>query len=239
MFVVVYDKVMGCRWYNTQTGQIGGQWGASGNATIATSFLVRHAFLARSGNYVRILTDTPAWYVWDLATLSVTACMNGSGMDCSGYGVVGYNTYVNSPSALDDMQTVKRSLSDLSRITSLYYPLPSPSNWGQEHHFTWSNVDVNDSTPVCGSMHSYDGDTTISQPFAGEIFCVETDGATSTVWRFAHHRAVYVAPHFQTQPLGSISMDGRFFLFTSTWDGQLGTGTDGTPRSDVFVAKLD
>src|ERR1700722_6461364 len=30
MFVIVYDKKLGCRWYNTQTGQIGGQWGPSG-----------------------------------------------------------------------------------------------------------------------------------------------------------------------------------------------------------------
>ncbi len=35
MFVIVYDKSLGCRWYNTQTGQIGGTWGASGMATIA------------------------------------------------------------------------------------------------------------------------------------------------------------------------------------------------------------
>jgi hypothetical protein len=25
MFVIVYDKTFGCRWYNTQSGQIGGQ----------------------------------------------------------------------------------------------------------------------------------------------------------------------------------------------------------------------
>jgi hypothetical protein len=34
-------------------------------------------------------------------------------------------------------------------------------------------------------------------------------------------------------------LDGRFMLFTSDWDAQLGTGTDGTPRSDVFIVKLE
>jgi hypothetical protein len=239
MFVVVYDKALGCRWYNTQTGQIGGEWGTAGLATIGTSFLVRHSYLTRSGNYVRILTDTPAWYVWDLATLNVTVCQDFTGLLCGGYGVTGFNSYVNSPAALDDMQVVKRPFSDISQITSLVYPLPSPANWGQEHHFTWSNVDANDNAPVCLSTYSYDGDTTIDEPFSGEILCVETDGLASTVWRFAHNRATLVRPYFQTQPLGSVSMDGRFFLFTSTWDAQLGLAPDGTPRSDVFIVRLD
>jgi len=36
MFVIVYDKSLGCRWYNTQTGQIGGQWGPIGTASATT-----------------------------------------------------------------------------------------------------------------------------------------------------------------------------------------------------------
>jgi len=239
MFVVVYDRVLGCRWYNTQTQQIGGAWGASGFASTTDRYLIRHAYLSRSGQYVRILTDGFGWYIWDLATLNVNTCKPGSKLDCQGYGVAGYNSIVNGPGVLNDLQLVKRPLSNLSQITSLYYPLPSPSNWGQEEHFTWSNVDVNDSHPVCLSTYSYDGDTTIDQPFAGEILCVETDELASTIWRFAHNRAVWNSAYFQTQPLGSVSLDGKFYLFTSTWDNQLGTGVDGTPLSDVFILKLD
>ncbi|HWT78125.1 MAG TPA: hypothetical protein VN648_04905, partial [Candidatus Methylomirabilis sp.] len=33
MLAVVYDKNRGCRWYNTQTGEIGGQWGSSGKVS--------------------------------------------------------------------------------------------------------------------------------------------------------------------------------------------------------------
>jgi hypothetical protein len=84
MFVVVYDKRLGCRWYNTQTGQIGGKWGATGTATIATPYLIRHAYLARSGKYVVIGTNWAGWFVWDLATLNVSHCVLG--MDCYGYG---------------------------------------------------------------------------------------------------------------------------------------------------------
>jgi len=240
MFVIVYDEKLGCRWYNTQTGQIGGQWGRSGTAVGPTvSYLIRHAYLSRSGRYVRILVNWSGFYVWDLATLNVTFCVPKSGMQCLGYGVVGYNSYVNGPGTLDDMQIVQRPLGNLAQVTELVYPLSAPHYWGQPQHFTWSNVDANDSAPVCGSTYSYDGDTTIDQPFAGEIFCAETDGLASTIWRFAHNRATYIEPYYHTQPLGSVSKDGRFFLFTSDWDAQLGIGTDGTPRSDVWIVKLE
>ncbi len=239
MFVVVFDKRMGCRWYNTQTGQIGGQWGTAGLASVTTPYFIRHAYLSRSGKYVVILVDWFGWYVWDLETLSVTPCANGSALECGGYSATGYNSFINGPAILDDMQTVKRSLNDLPNYAQLLYPVPSPGSWGQPQHFTWNNVDVNDSVPICGSTHNYEGDTEINQPFQGEIFCMETDGVASTVWRFAHNRATYVSPYFNTQPLGSVSRDGKFFLFSSDWDGQLGLAVNGKPDSAAFIVKLD
>jgi len=239
MFMIVYDKKLGCRWYNTQTGQMGGTWGAKGYASVTTPFLIRHAYLSKSGKYAYIMQNFFGWYVWDLSTLNVTPCEIRTGKDCGGYSVPGYNTYVNDPESLDDMQILKRPFSDITNIIELNNPLPTPANREQEPHFTWSNVNIHDSTPVCGSNYNYDGDTTINQPYAGEIYCVETDGLASTIWRFAHHRAVWVDPYFQTQPLGSVSRNGRFFLFTSTWDGQLGPSIDGTPDSAVFIVKLD
>jgi hypothetical protein len=239
MFVVVYDKKLGCRWYNTQTGQIGGQWGTSGYATVSSPYLIRHAHLSRDGNYVVIAVSWFGWYVWNLSTLHVTACPESSHLQCDGYGALGYHTKINGPGVLDDMQVVKRPLNNLANITQLYSPIPSPSNWGQPLHFTWNNINVNDTAPICGSTYSYDGDPAIDQPYAGEIFCLETDGKASTIWRFAHNRAKYISPYFQTQPLGTVSRDGRFYLFTSDWDAQLGLGPEGWPRSDVFIVKLE
>ena len=238
MFVVVYDKSLGCRWYNTQTGQIGGHWGSAGTATVTTPYLITHAYLSRRGNYVLILADSFGWYVWNLSTLKVSVCPEqmGNPDECFGYRAVGYNSLVNGPGITGDMQTAKRPLSNISKISQLAWPVLY--DWGQAQHFTWSNVNTHDSSPVCGSTYSYDGDTTIDQPFAGEIFCVETDGLASTVWRFAHNRATYIPPFFNTQPLGNVSRDGHFFLFTSDWDAQLGTEADGRPLSDVFIVKL-
>lgn len=237
MFVIVYDKSLGCRWYNTETGQIGGQWGTKGNASVSVPYLVRHAYLSKNGQYAMIMENNFGWYLWNLSTLQVTPCPVRSPMECAGYGVLGFNSYVNGPAAFDDMQILKRPLKNVASFSNLYYPIPSPSNWGQQLHFTWSNVNTLDNTPVCGSSYGYDTDT--DQPYAGEIFCVETDGLASTVWRFAHNRALYVEPYFQTQPIGNVSRDGRFYLFTSDWDGQLGPSVDGTPDSAVFIVKLE
>jgi hypothetical protein len=238
MFVVVYDKKLGCRWYNTQTGQIGGQWGNQGAASVTVPYLIRHAYLSRSGKYVVIYVNWFGWYVWDVSTLNVTACpIDSHGEECAGYKAVGYNSLIDGPAILGDMQVIKRPLRDISKITQLVTPVPF--QWEDEQNFSWNNVNVHDSTPVCGTTHSYDGNPSIVEPFQGEVFCVETDGAASTVWRFAHNRALYVSPFFQTQPLGDVSQDGHFFMFTSTWDGLLGTGADGQPLSDVFIVKLD
>ena len=239
MFVVVYDKKLGCRWYNTQTGQIGGQWGKAGSASLTDSYLIRHAYLTGNGKYVHILTDVGVWYMWNIASLQVTSCALGAHEDCAGYGVTRYGTYVNGPGVLDDLQIDSRPVNNLVQITPLMEPLPSPAYWGEVPHFTASNMNAKDTTPACLSTYEYDGDPGVDQPFWGEIFCVEDDGLGSTVWRFAHNRAQYIDPYFQTQPLGNISRNGKFFLFTSNWDGQLGYAADGTALSDVFIVKLD
>jgi hypothetical protein len=240
MFVIVYDKTLGCRWYNTQTGQIGGQWGPSGAASLPDSFLISDAAISRSGNYVRISVDRAGWYVWDLASLQVTHCPLFTDLHCAGYAGVGYNTLVQDRSLKDPMDIVKRPLDNIANAIPLVWPLPPPHYWGQNKHFTWSNVDVNDNEPICASTYYYDEDNdTITQPYQGEMICIETDAIASTVWRFAHNRASGEPGYFNTQPLGSVSRDGKFVLFTSDWHNQLGTERNGTPRSDAWIVKLD
>jgi len=238
MFVIVYDKNLGCRWYNTQTGRIGGQWGPSGTATAPAGGLIHHAYISRSGNYVRIMVVNFGSYFWEVGSLNVTTCPTHGTLLCAGYGVVGYNSWVNAAGAIDSMNILKRPLNKLAQTSQLVYPLPPPHYWGAQRHFSWSNVDAHDSTPVCMSGFRYYAED-ITQPYDGEVFCVETDGLASAVWRFAHHRSTVDLDYFNTQPGGSISMDGRFWLFTSDWDEQVGTESDGRPRSDVWILKLD
>jgi hypothetical protein len=238
-FVVVYDKKLGCRWYNTQTGQIGGQWGATGQASVTTSYLIRHTAISGSGKYVRIEVNNFGSYFWDLATLNLIPCPEKGGLECGGYATMGRDSYVNASGKIDQMNILLRPVNNPSAWTPLVYPLTPPFHFGQEKHFVWTNGYFDETLPVCGTSYEYDGDTQINAPYDNEIFCVETDGFASTVWRFAHHRAQWIAPIFNTQPLGNLSPDGRNFLFTSGWDQQLGNDPSGKPRSDVWIVRLD
>jgi hypothetical protein len=239
-FVVIYDKRLGCRWYNTQTGQVGGAWGPAGTALgPARPYLIRHAYMSGSGNYVRIMVNGQGFYVWNVATLEVSFCGHKSGLDCFGYGISGYNSYVNAAAVVEYMQMVKRPLGNLADISELYLPFDNPHQFEIPLHFSWSNQDVHDSTPVCASSYQYEGELDITEPFEGEIFCAETDGKASKVWRFAHNRARWTDSWYNTQPLGGVSRDGKFFLFTSGWDQQLGFESDGRPRTDVWIVRLN
>lgn len=239
MFVIVYDKKLGCRWYNTQTGQIGGQWGATGTASINPNYVIRHTAISGDGKYVKIGVNQFGFYLWDVQTLNITSCPVHGGLLCSGYGIMGREHYVNAAGTIDQINTLIRPLDNLSDFTQLVYPLPTPHHFGQEKHFVWTLGNFDDTQPACASDYNYEGETDIDAPYDGEIFCIETDGQASTVWRFAHNRAVWVDPYFNTQPLGNMSNDGRYFLFTSGWDGQLGNDRSGKPRSDIWILRLD
>ena len=236
--VVVYDRNLGCRWYNVQTGQIGGQWGLSGNSSIP-GFFIRHSSISGDGKYVKISVDRLGFYIWDLATLNVTACLYSGPLKCGGYGALGFDTYVNPAGAFDELNFLQRPLGDLANMNQLLNPLPLPHYKGMVVHTTWSNGYFNDNAPVCGSTYSPVGNMAITQPYDGEVFCMETDGVASTVWRFAHNRAVWDPEYYWTDAFGNTSSDGRFFMFSSTWDGQVGVTGTGDPRSDVWIVRLN
>jgi hypothetical protein len=105
-------------------------------------------------------------------------------------------------------------------------------------NFAWNNGRLNSTVPVCGTTYNPTGDERVKQPYDGEVFCIETDGLGSTIWRFAHNRATWDPKYYWTQPYGNLSLDGRFFAFTSGWDNQVGTFEDGDPRTDVWIVKL-
>lgn len=239
MFIVVFDTKLGCRWYNTQTGQVGGQWGVTGAVSTTNRFLINHAFLSKDGNYVRIVVDNGGGkYIWNVATAQVDYCVNGSPSHCAGYETSGSSHLVNAAGFGDEMNILIRPLGNFTSTTPLVSPLPSPPQFGIEKHFSWTNANTSDTTPVCASTYRYEAYGLIQRPWDAEIICLETDGQASTIWRFAHNRASADIEYFNTQPLGNVSPDGRFFLFTSDWDEQLGIEESGRPRSDAWIVKL-
>jgi hypothetical protein len=239
MFMIVYDTQLGCRWYNTQTGQIGGQWGPAGNVSLP-GFLIGHAKLSKDGKYVEFNGTGNGRVFWQVDTLTVTACPLHSQLLCSGYGATGTSHFIDSLGTIDEMNTGIRPLANISQITQLVLPLSPPYYFGLQRHFSWVNVDALDTAPVCGSTYLYKEDYSImTRPFEDEVECIETDLLASTVWRFAHTRASVELGYFASQPVGTVSQDGRFYMFTSNWDGQVGIESNGLPRSDVWIVKLD
>ena len=239
-FVIVYDQKLGCRWYNTQTGQVGGKWGPKGQVSIPDRYNVNHVKISGNGRYVRIGVARFGIYVWDVTSRNVQPCdFKNPRPHCGGYAAVGYNSYINAPGIQDELNTFMRPLGDLTNLTQLIDPLPKPYYFGMEKSFAWTNGALHGKVPVCGATYSPTGNEEVKQPYDGEVFCIETDGLASTVWRFAHNRAVWNPKFFWSQPYGSISLDGRFFSFSSSWDLQVGTFWGSDPRSDVWIVRLD
>jgi hypothetical protein len=238
MFLIVYDRWKGCRWYNTQTGQIGGAWGPIGKATFG-GYLIAHTQITKNGKYLNINVNGDGHYFWDVDTLRVTHCPLHTSLVCGGYGALGNEHWINGLGSPDEMSVGIRAIDDLAHVSPLVWPLVTPYQLGLEKHFSWTNVGPLDQQPVCGSTYLYKEDySSIMRPFEDEVFCLETDLKASTVWRFAHTRASVELAYFHTQPVGSVSQDGHFYLFTSGWDEQVGYEPNGTPRSDVWIVNL-
>ena len=241
--VYVYDRTQGCRWYNTTTGEVGGDWGPKGMVTTPDRFPLHNARMAKSGKYLYAARGgggSPGhrWAVWEIDTLNVSICSSG----CTGHRVLGYSHILGSSGLEHPMDVVSRPLSHLADYKSIIGGLqPMKGEW-YDSHFSWNNVDPNDSTPVCFSTYRpKNSDTpgaapTVSGPWENEIDCAATDGK-SKVWRFAHTYST-ARNGFWSTPRGNVSQDGRFFMFTSDWEDQLGKGPDDKYRTDVFIVEL-
>src|SRR5262249_29255525 len=74
--------------------------------------------------------------------------------------------------------------------------------------------------------------------WTGEIDAAAVDGS-NTVWRFAHnHNAGFSC--YYGQAFAQISNDGKWALFSSYWDGTLGSDTSFgcSNRIDTFIVDL-
>jgi hypothetical protein len=241
----IYDRSLGCRWYNTQTGEVGGQWGSKGTISAPDRFLIHNARMAKSGKYLYATRGGgpsigETWVVWEIDTLNVGACQKG----CKAHHVLGYTHILGASGMSHPLDIWLRPLNNLQSASPIISGLEPARNFWYDSHFSWSNVDPNDSVPVCFSTYRPTNPNTpgtpllVTGPWENEIDCAETDGKASTVWRFAHTYST-ARNGFWSTPRGNVSQDGRFFLFTSDWEDQLGKQPNGNSyRSDAFVVEL-
>jgi len=242
--IYVFDRELGCRWYNTSTGEIGGKWGPKGQASTPDRFTIHNARMSKSGKYVYIARANPQphhhWVIWDIETLNTVVCPS----ECSGHRALGYSHLIGPSGRLHPMDLLIRPLGNLDDVKSLIPGLGKTEGYWYDQHFSWNNTNADDSNPICVSTYRPSNPNTpatplsVDGPWENEIVCVETDGKDSKVWRFAHNYST-AKNGFWSTPRGNVSQDGRFFMFTSDWEDQLGEAPNGKKyRTDVFIVEL-
>ena len=244
-YVGIYKVGSGCRWYNTSTGQVGGDWGPSGSVNVTDTFTIHNVKISKDGQWAVIVSggcltsSCNGHYFWQIGTTQVNVCPQL----CDGHFTEGYTHWVNNSTNTQQAGQVIRPFSNTAGTSQLISNFPTGFVPPWDTHQSWNNVDSADSLPVFQSIWS--PVTPFPTAWYNEIQGVAADGS-GTVWRFAHNFITAQSQRFSTKyGIGSVSQDGKFFIFSSDWLGTVGSesGASGCTigadcRGDVFVVEL-
>ena len=229
--VYIYDRQKGCRWYNTKTGEIGGKWGPTGTTPMPDRFTIHNVRMSKSGKYVYVARANPQphhhWVIWEVDTMNVVICPS----ECSGHRALGYSHLLGPSGQSHPMDLLIRPLNNLEESRQLIPGLGRTDGYWYDQHFSWNNANPNNfhRNPIC-----------LRAPFTAPV----TPIRRARLWRWTGHgktrssawqptekiprygvlRIPSVRPRmgFWSTPRGNVSPDGRFFMFTSDWEDQLG-----------------
>jgi len=247
IYAVVYKAGSGCIVLNTRTGQVSGDWGAKGTIDITDRWTIHNVKLSKDGNWLVVAPQTCTTsncstgpYFWQIGTTTVTSC--GDGGMCSGHWTEGYSHWINNDNSPLSNQ-VSRTFAASNLPASISGNMPAGITAPFDQHQSWNNVDPSDSVPFLSSTWS--SISPFPAPWYNEIIAIASDGSGKT-WRFAHSFITARSQRFSTEyAIGSVSQDGKFFLFSSDWMGKLGSESGATTctigstcRGDVFVVEL-
>jgi hypothetical protein len=203
--------------------------------------------VSKNGDWVRIgfqrcissCTGGVQLYLWEIATNSLTPCSIAT--NCLGHTVLGYNHMANSATRPSQQTQLIRPLSNINQQIQIRAAGP-PSHIPWDNHQSWENVNSKDSYPYLSSSNT---GVPIMYAWDNEIDGFSTDGS-GIVYRFAHTFSTGHSQFFSSaNAIGSVSGDGKFFAWSSDWQGTLGSTSGrktcalGTNcRSDVFIVRL-
>jgi len=246
IYAVAYKPGSGCSWLNTQTGQVQGDWGATGQigGSSFASFTLHDTGMDLSGTNFKMsmasclsgsCTGTNSnIYEWQIGTINpYLACLSPGTLHCSGHAAVGYNHDIQ----MDNPSLLRRLDSDPTQYNVIFrFPQVLVEN-----HLSWNNALPDDSNAPIHSSAQLNAIWTMA--WRNEIFLIFQDG---TFRRFAHNFISGQSQDFEAQyAIGTVSQDGRFFSFASDWLGTLGSTSGALSctvgadcRSDVFVVEL-
>ena len=259
VYVVVWNRANGCRVWNTSTGAVTGSWGTTGTVSVPDEFTLHNAILGAGGTWALVAAATclnngcaasplPIQeYFWNIATLTVNGISTSS--NACGHMAIGFNNAVNSCDVggpLYQKTWFERTMASPNQtymqgaITSGGIP---DNGTSFDQHPSWSMDNSTDTAPFCTS--TFTGAFAEQYAYDNEILCISP--TTGTVSRMAHtYNSTQSQEFYAKQAIGAVSADGKWFLWTSDWNGMLGntngasnTCTLGTTcRSDVFIMAL-
>jgi hypothetical protein len=250
IYAVAYKVGSGCTILNTQTGQVTGDWGATGPIDIKDRWTIHNAKLSKDGNWLIVAPQgctssscSQGPYFWQIGTTHVSSCGDGKtgGQRCGGHWTEGYSHWMNNN---DNGKQVIRPLSQPTAFDELTSTLPPGIRVPLDEHASWNNADPADSLPFF--LTYWSPITPFPAAWYNEITGVAPD-RSGRVWRFAHSFITAQSQIFSTSyGIGSVSQDGRFFIFSSDWMGTLGSQSESPTckvgrdcRGDVFVVELN
>ena len=192
-------------------------------------------------------------YLWQIGTPNLYAsCTQGN--KCGGHWTEGFSHFVNNNNSPGFQQDI-RIYGSNSPATALLSGLPPAgcTDVQTDQHQNWSNVDPLDTLPFFSSTAAVAGNAQVPGSYncawVNEVIAIQA--ASGTTFRFAHTETTGLSWNFSSQyAIGAVSQDGRFYAWTSDWQGTLGSegGANGACthapnsstacRSDVFVVAL-
>ena len=179
--------------------------------------------------------------VFNLSTHTWTRITNAD-LYWSGHVSMGNGRYANSSGSINGLDSRGMVLRnpDNAMSSAEYRFIAQPSSpwngWCDADHSSWLNSVTNPNAPIL--MSRYGGSSCYQYAWSGEIDAAAVDGS-NTVWRFAHTHNSSSSCYYG-QAFAQISNDGRWALFSSPWDGTLGSDTafGCSSRIDAFIVDL-
>jgi len=197
------------------------------------------------GTWLGVVFHQPSWGGEGTAVLNLTTntwSLATADHYATGHTALGNGKFVNGSGSINGMDSRGAIVRNPNNLTdaSQYMFVMQPAvtvGWYDAEHSSWFNASTNANAPILFSRYNI---ATPPDPLLwyGEIVIAATDGS-NTVWRFAHNHNG--SGSFYGQAFAQISSDGRWALFSSYWDGQLGPSNGdfgiGT-RIDTFIVQL-
>ncbi len=238
VYVAVWRKGSGCRVLNLSTLTVTGDWGPTGaivGSGCAGGKIHNVKLFKTGGANGAIIVDyaagcgspSQAVYIWFYNGLQYNALCTS---ECQGHWTEGLTNWVNNPGNVAPNYWELRNYTQPGTPTGITPNLPAGGiELGMDWHGGWNAL--NDASPVFGTTAVFGYPVTTA--WANEVVGFYPN-AGSNPMRFAstYTTGGNYADFSVANSIGSISQDGRYYMWSSDWQytlgGNTGTGSAGT-----------